>query len=120
MSKRIGGNITENTTFTMTCSPQQESIRISSITSGNHKTPLWGTSRYCPDWIKGGRHDPSDSDNQRMLKLIRLCPGISLREICSIMHIDKKYDSREKEVNWIKALAREQDKMGLFSLASSV
>ena len=120
MPKRVGGNITENTTFSITCTPQQESILIRSITSGNHRVPLWGTSRYCCDWIKGGRHDPSDTDNQRMIQLIRLRPGISLREICGIMHVDKKYPSREKEVNWIKALARELDKMGLFSLASSV
>jgi hypothetical protein len=110
MITRIGGKITENTTLSMTITSQQESILTTAITSGNHKLPLWGTARYCCDWIKDGRHDPSNSDSQRILRLVRMSPNISVRDISYITHINK---------DWCKALIRELDKMTFFSSASS-
>jgi hypothetical protein len=110
MTARLGGNITENTTLSMTITSQQESTLTTAITSGNHKSPLWGTARYCCDWIKDGRHDPSNSDSQRILRLVRMSPNISVRDICYITHINK---------DWCKALIRELDKMTFFTPASS-
>ena len=111
MSARLGGKITENTILSMRITFQQESILTTSITSGNHRTPLWGTDRYCRDWIQDGRHDPSKSDCQRILRLVRMSPNISVHDICYITDINK---------DWCKALIRELDKMGFFSPASSV
>lgn len=105
MEKRPEGNITAETRFLCKLNEDMESIICDAVALGKYTRVRWGSSEYVKDWAKGNKHDPTNTNSQRIRRLIRLSPGISKNDIQLITCIDK---------DTLSELLRELDKMDIY------